>query len=77
MTLSQAQAQLDAWLAASLAIAGGKEHRIGDRMVKLEDGVEVREQIMFWQRQVNALTARAAGATGGSSSYAVADFSDR
>lgn len=77
MTLTQAQAQLDAWLAASLSIAAGKEHRIGDRMIRLEEGAEVREQIMFWQRQVNTLTARAAGASGGSAGYAVADFSGR
>lgn len=75
MTLQQAQAQLDAWLAASLALAGGKETQIGDRKIRLEDGAEVRAQISFWERRVNALTAQAAGATGGSGSYAVADFS--
>jgi len=76
MTLQQAQAQLDAWLGASLALAAGKEHEIADRRIRLEDGPEVRAQIAFWQRQVAGLTAAAAGATGGTSGYALADFSD-
>ena len=76
MTLTQAQAQLDAWLAASIALASGKEHTIGDRRIRFEDGAEVREQIAMWQRQVNALTAAAAGSPRGSSSYSLADFRD-
>lgn len=75
MTLAQAQAQLDAWLAASLAIAGSKEYQIGDRRLRREDGAEVRQQIAFWESRVNALTAQAAGVRGGSGRYAVADFS--
>lgn len=77
MTLSEAQAQLAAWEAASLALAGGKEHAIGDRRIRLEDGPEVRAMLGHWQAQVNALTAAAAGAAGGSTRYAVADFSGR
>lgn len=76
MTLTQAQAQLDAWLAASLALASGKEHTIGDRRIRFEDGAEVREQIAMWQRQVNALTAAASGAPRGSAGYSLADFRD-
>jgi hypothetical protein len=76
MTLEQAQAQLDAWLAASLALAGGKEHEVAGRRIRFEDGAEVREQIAFWQRQVGALSAAATGATYGSARYVVADFSD-
>lgn len=77
MTLQQAQAQLDAWLGASLALASGKEHSIGDRRLRFEDGAEVRAQIAFWQSRVNALTAAAAGVSSGSARYAVADFSGR
>jgi hypothetical protein len=76
INLTQAQAQLDAWLGASLALAAGKEHQIADRRIRLEDGPEVRAQISFWQRQVSTLTAVAAGASGGSSSYALASFAD-
>ena len=75
MTLTEAQAQLAAWEAASLALAGGKEHSIGDRRIRLEDGPEVRAMIGFWQSRVNALTAAASGVPAGSGGYAVADFS--
>lgn len=75
MTLEHAQAQLDAWLAASLALADGKEHQVADRRVRLEDGAEVRQQIAFWQQQVNRLTLSAAGVATGSLGYATADFS--
>ena len=76
MTLTQAQAQLDAWLAASLALAGGKEHMIGDRRIRLEDGGEVRKMIAHWRAEVARLEARAAGRSVGSARYAVADFSE-
>ena len=72
MTLQQAQAQLDAWMAASLALASGKQHQIGDRLIRFEDGAEVRQQIAYWQRQVSALS----NTTYGSARYVVADFSD-
>ena len=75
MTLAQAQAQLDAWLAASLALAAGKEHSIDDRRIRLEEGAEVRAQIAFWQRKVGELTQQAAGVPAGSASYALASFS--
>jgi hypothetical protein len=74
MTPEDAQAQLDAWLAASLAVSRGLTHRIGDRQVTFEQGAEIRAQIAFWQSRVNAIAAAAAGGTG---AYAVADFSDR
>lgn len=75
MTLADAQAQLAAWEAASLSLAAGKEHRIGDRMIRLEDGAEVRNMIGFWQGRVNALAAAEAGRAG-TAGYALADFSD-
>jgi hypothetical protein len=75
MTLQQAQAQLDAWLGASLALAAGKEHEIADRRIRLEDGPEVRAQIAFWQRKLNELTQQAAGVPAGSAGYALASFS--
>lgn len=76
MTLQQAQAQLDAWLAASLAVASGKDHSIGDHRIGLESGAEIRAQIAFWTSRVNQLTAIAAGASPGSGRYSVADFSE-
>jgi len=55
ITLAQAQAQLDAWLAASTAVATGQEYRIGDRMLKRADSADIRSQIKYWQSQVERL----------------------
>ncbi len=76
ITLEQAQAQLAAWLAASLALASGKEHEVAGRRIRFEDSREVREQVAFWERRVAALEAQAVGATRASSGYALADFSE-
>lgn len=60
-TLAQAQAQLDAWLAASLKIAEKQSYEIetpnGRRRLSYADAAEVRAQIEFWTARVNALTA--------------------
>lgn len=56
ITLDQAQAQLDAWLAASLKVAQSQEYRIGDRALTRADAGEIREQVRFWQAQVDRLS---------------------
>ena len=55
MAISQAeaQAQLDAWLAASLALANGKTYQIGDRILTLSNATEVRRQINYWSRELD------------------------
>lgn len=64
ITLEQAQAQLDAWMAASLAVTRNQEYRIetgnGARSLKRADAAEIRQQITFWQAKVNSLTPAAA-----------------
>lgn len=75
-TLSEAREQLAAWEAASLAIAKGKEHQIGDRRIRLEDANRVVEMIRYWKGEIARLEAAAAGAQSGSGSYAVARFTD-
>lgn len=62
MDLSTAQAHLDAWLAADLAVASGRTVQIADRTVSKEDAVTIRGQIEYWQRVVNNLNAAASGA---------------
>jgi hypothetical protein len=65
ITLEQAQAQLDAWLAASTAVAGNQEYEIetgnGRRRLKRADAAAIREQIDYWQKKVDQLTTAAAG----------------
>ncbi len=61
MTLAEAQTQLAAWEAASLALATGRSYSIGDRQLTRNDAGEVREMMTFFQRKVDALTASGAG----------------
>ena len=61
ITLEQAQAQLDAWLAASLAVAGGQSYTIGNRTLARADAAECREMVQHWQGQVKQLTPGTGG----------------
>lgn len=64
-TLTQAQAQLDAWLAASLAVAASQSYEIdtgnGRRKLTRANAIEIVTQIKFWKQQVEALTPAASG----------------
>lgn len=75
MTLADAQSQLAAWEAASLAVAKGQRYQIGDRSLQRVDASEIRSMIEFWQRRVNGLQAAAAGRSG-TAGIVLADFSD-
>lgn len=58
ITLAQAQAALDAALAAHAAIlTGGTQYRIGDRMIQCPPLVEVLQSIDLWQAEVQRLAA--------------------
>jgi len=58
ITLADAEAQLAAWLTASLALAEGKEYRMPNgKTVKREDGSEVRAQISHWNSKIIQLKA--------------------
>lgn len=65
ITLEQAQAQLDSWLAASTAVATSQSYEIdtsnGRRKLTRADAAEVRQQITYWQEKVNTLTNASAG----------------
>jgi hypothetical protein len=58
ITLVQAQASLDAALAAQTAILeGGVEYRHNDRLLKCPPLAEVQSSIEFWDGQVQRLAA--------------------
>lgn len=65
ITLEQAQEQLDSWLAASKAVTAGQQYEIdtgtGRRMLRRVDGEEIRQQIIFWDGKVKALTPAVGG----------------
>lgn len=61
ITLAQAQTQLDAWLAASLAVTSGQSYSIGNRSLSRADAGEIRSQIEFWEGRVKSISAAASG----------------
>jgi len=62
-TLAEAQAHLDAWLAADLALASGQSASVGGVALTRADASSVAKSIAFWRREVEQLTAvRTSGA---------------
>ena len=56
ITLDQAQAQLDAFLAASVAVAKGQAYQIGTRAYRRADLKDIQLSIEFWDGKVQRLT---------------------
>lgn len=61
LDLTEAQAQLDLWLAASRAVATGKSYTIDGRQLTRENGSEIREQINYWSGMVADFTRQSKG----------------
>lgn len=65
ITLAQAQTQLDAWMAASLAVAQGQAYEIdtgsGRRSLTRVNAEHIDRMITFWQTKVDALTGASSG----------------
>jgi len=64
LTLTQAQAQLDAWLAASLAVAQAQSYEIAGRRLTRADAEEIRKNIEHWRVQVSTIAASGSGRSG-------------
>ena len=62
-TLAQAQAQLDAYLAAETAILGGQQYEIAGRMLRRADLATVQKGIELWNQRVQDLTLRQSSRT--------------
>jgi hypothetical protein len=71
LTLSQAQAALNAWIAADLAVAKGQSYSMNGRSLTLANTREIREQIQYWERRVATLES-----ANQNQQAALADFSD-
>lgn len=61
ITLIQAEAQRDAWLAASLALARNESYRIGERMLTRADASDVKTMLDYWESKVERLDSGRAG----------------
>jgi hypothetical protein len=61
ITLAQAQAQLDNWIAADQAVSRKQSYRIGERQLTFADAAEVTNKIDYWNRKVVELSNRSVG----------------
>lgn len=56
ITLAQAQAQLDAWIAADTAVATGQSYSIGGRSLSRANAAEITNKIDYWSAKVAQLS---------------------
>ena len=56
ITLAQAQAKLDLWMAADDAVASGQSYSISGRSLTRANAKEIRDNIDYWERRVNRLS---------------------
>jgi len=61
ITLEQAQARLDQYLAAEEAVLLGQQYEIGGRMLRRADLQAIQEGIRIWDDRVEKLSAKTAG----------------
>lgn len=61
ITLEQAQAQLDQYLAAEQAVLTGQRYEIGGRVVVRADLAAIQAGIKTWDARVKTLAASARG----------------
>ena len=65
ITLEQAEAKLTAWMSADDAVASGQSYSISGRSLTRADAKEIRDNIIFWDKQVKRLTRGGIRVTGG------------
>lgn len=56
LDLATAQAHLDQWIAADLAVANGQSYTIGGRSLTRANAAEIRKNIDYWNRWVQRLS---------------------
>ena len=61
ITLTQAQTQLDAYLAAETAVLTGQKYEIAGRVLERADLAAIQKGIDLWNARVQALSAKASG----------------
>ncbi|MEG0451126.1 MAG: DUF6148 family protein [Lysinibacillus sp.] len=60
-TVAQCNERLQIWLDAEAAIASGQSYMIDNRRLERANLAQVREQIKFWQKELNKADAAANG----------------
>lgn len=62
ITLQQAQAALDAWVNADIAVSKGQSYTIAGRSLNRANATEITNKLTYWSRQVERLSS---GGNGG------------
>lgn len=58
MDLERARRHLNAWLDAELAVSQAQSYRILNKEVTRADLPHIRQQIKYWQNEVNRLSGK-------------------
>ena len=61
ITLTQAQTQLNAYLAAETAVLSGQKYEIAGRMLQRAHLIEIQAGITLWDNRVKRLSSMQAG----------------
>ena len=61
ITLTQAQTQLEAWLAADAAVAKNQSYSVADRSYARADAKEITNKINYWSSMVDRLSRGSGG----------------
>jgi len=61
ITLAQAQAQLDIWIAADIKVATNQSYEIEGRVWRRADAAEITRKIEYWNAKVQSLSLSAQG----------------
>ena len=61
ITLTQAETQLAAYLAAETAVLSGQSYELAGRRLTRANLAEIRDGLQFWDGKVKELTQSAAG----------------
>ncbi|MDH5541963.1 MAG: DUF6148 family protein [Nitrospinota bacterium] len=61
ITLEQAEAKLAEWMAADTAVASGQAYSVAGRSLNRADAAQIRENITYWNAQVNKLSKGSGG----------------
>lgn len=64
ISLAVAQAHLDAWLLADLAVSQKQSYEIEGRQLTKADAADIRKNIDYWRTLVDQLSASGAAAAG-------------
>ena len=62
ITLEQAQAHLDAWLAADLALSTSEIYRMGNQTLTRANWKAVKDRVQYWANMVDKLSSGRKGA---------------